>query len=277
LQNRFNAERAEKINVQLQVNTQAEELNNLRPQLEAEKLKYERACRNNAEKINHIETKLKECEAERKYLVGKLKSLGKLNEAMKGDLRNTRSSLASAKEREVAMTKTIVELEENNNVLRIQLLDLEKYLSDKLQTSRKKLKEVQSQLSESSSLCDKQGKEIRTLTGQLAEIEDEKTEMKNTIMHKQIEIKNLQDLLKRNKAHAQACEEQLKNALEKVGEQHQRMLVEMSRSSKLRQQLDHERNSNREWAQTRLDLLNQFCEEETRFEDACSALYLDKE
>eukprot|EP00510_Aplanochytrium_minuta_P003768 CAMPEP_0184008468 /NCGR_PEP_ID=MMETSP0954-20121128/1994_1 /TAXON_ID=627963 /ORGANISM="Aplanochytrium sp, Strain PBS07" /LENGTH=467 /DNA_ID=CAMNT_0026287589 /DNA_START=146 /DNA_END=1549 /DNA_ORIENTATION=+ len=275
LQNRFNAERSEKLNLELKVNTQAEELKAIRPQLEAEKIKYEKACQNFAEKVNARDIKVNALESERKQLLNKMQSVGRRNQELKSELENTTKTLAGAREKEVILTKAIVELEENNNLLRIQLLDLEKNMSGKIETLEVKLKETVSELDERSLLCEKQEKETRKLQNELLQSKTMQEDLKATVERKNIELNNMQDLLSRSKAHSRACEEQVQRAVAKVSEQHSRMLVEMSKSAKLKQQLEYERNSNREWTKTRLDLLNQFCEEEARFDDTFSTMYID--
>uniref|UniRef100_A0A7S2SML8 Uncharacterized protein n=1 Tax=Mucochytrium quahogii TaxID=96639 RepID=A0A7S2SML8_9STRA len=195
----------------------------------------------------------------------RLKIVSIENETRTVSLKRTNEALSSSEERANLLVGTIAELEENNILLRKQLLAAETSNTSSNSKFAEKLHTVENELSEKKTLIAQLTKSLTLLKDKYnTECADHK-DTRSSLLRKTQEGTNSVDALKRVTAQYNQAKNKITELNSKVEQLHTQMLQERTRCSTLAQQLEAEKNACRSWANDRLELLTQFCEEEERF------------
>lgn len=91
------------------------------------------------------------------------------------------------------------------------------------------------------------------------------------LLRRERELGNQRDAASRLQPQHRAAEARLGDAKARLDAVHGKMLEERNRSAALSKKLEVERRACRDWASQRLDLLDQFCDEEKQFRKLTSS------
>uniref|UniRef100_A0A7S2RFG3 Uncharacterized protein n=1 Tax=Mucochytrium quahogii TaxID=96639 RepID=A0A7S2RFG3_9STRA len=263
-------EELEVIRVEKQMETQTKQqlqvdITLLRKQLdEATSTIEDIKCRE-AEKYSVLQRNFQSLQLERDALFDKVRTLEMENESRSDALKCTTEALTSAEQRANLLNATIQELEENTVQLRKELLDSERRFSSKMTESKEQNSCLDNLLTEKSNEIALLEKKLTVFKDRFNnELADHK-DTRSAYIRKSQELDNMVQSMKRLSEQHSTLQVRLGQANATVDGLHKEMLRERERSSKLSLQLESEKSASREWATSRLELLNQFCEEEERF------------
>jgi len=217
-----------------------------------------------------VQRSMEALQVERDELLLKTQRLELKEEDHLNTERNLRNALNTAEERANLLVGTTKELEENNVMLRKQLLEAERKHSDIVDNISMRLKDSDHRVVHLQRDLDDTKNKIHHLESTRNGTSSEYNQLKTELLRKEQELQATKEALHRLTTQRKSMETQLSQASKKLETVHNRMLTEMSRSASLAKKLEIERRSCRDWAKQRLDLLEQFCEEEQRFRKLAS-------
>ena len=265
LKTRLTKERQDGFNLRVQNQELNAEVNNLQANLVKEKSHVKKMQLAHEERVATLQREIGNLQAKEKEANERLKKTQLVVEEQKEVIRNTQSALTTAREEQGYLQKSVKDLENTVRSVRSKLIQTERKNTIEMENVRRKLQNTMDELNEKTAVCEKQKAEVFGLQRRLDGETKAKNDVTNMLIQRELELSNANSLLERNNEQLAHAEEQLKASNDKVDQLHKRMLVEMAKASKLKQELEMNRAEYQDWARSRMHLLEKFCEEEERF------------
>jgi hypothetical protein len=215
-----------------------------------------------AEQSAALRRALEAAQADRDELFAKLAAARTESEAAAVALKATREALAAAEQRASLLAGTVEELEQNVALLRKQLVEGEQRQAARLTDAHERARAAEKQLAFKSSQLDAAERRAEQAKEALRAEQAELAGVKQLLARADKEADNRRLQTQRLQAALEQADERLRHSAQRTDQLHARALEERARASLLEQRLEAERRQCAEWASARLDLLDQFCEEE---------------
>ena len=241
---------------------------------EASAQAYRRASESNAsehrEALIRLERTLERTRAERDKAVETADRLEVGLAEARAALEAQASSRDAHAERERLVAQRMQELEDNASELRAQLSEAETRAVAREQERVRNAAQLEHAASEAQHREQEARASALKLRKELDEVDRELRAALEAVGAKELECQQARDGANRAQRHAATLEAQLAESAVKLNSTHERLLREMSRTASLLEELEREKTLSRELARSRLELLEEFVEEERRLDGALS-------
>ena len=241
------------------------EISSLRTQVQNAKEAMDHLREDHAAKNSNIKNHVEQLEMDKSNTLSRLSSVQIEMQEQTNTLKSTVAQQGTSDQRCNLLERTVIELEENTVFLRRQLLEKEQHFASRIEELTGMLQAAEHTSSFNLQELDKVKTNLSNLKESSSRQNSDLRSTRSELTRKASQLVSTEECFNRMLTLQKTLEIRSEKSEHKMEALHQRLLEETARSSSLENQLESERNVAREWANSRLDLLNSFVDEASRF------------
>mmetsp|Transcript_19440 Transcript_19440/g.34665 ORF Transcript_19440/g.34665 Transcript_19440/m.34665 type:complete len:659 (+) Transcript_19440:325-2301(+) len=220
------------------------------------------------ERLDAVQRALSRAQEERENAIRELRDAQVENEKSSVIIKSLRETVSVAEQRSLSLESKISELDLTILATKKQFMAVEKTDTAKLTELKDKIKHLERELVRKTNELAQSDRKLEEVRNQLESEKKDHKDIRGVLLRKEKELMNQLQAFHRLQALYETAEARLGEASSNLEQAHVELLNERGHNARLEQSLEAERRKCAEWASARLELLDQFCDEEARLRKA---------